>query len=393
VSHLPAPADRLHRFSVNPFATLNQRLQMLSAAGKDVIRLDMGSPDLPPPPAVIAALSRSASDPTHHGYSPTRGDAGFRRAVADYYQRRFGVTLDADSEVLPLIGSKEGIINLSLAYLDRGDYALIPSIAYPSYAAGARLAGADVISVPMRAEDDYLLALNTPIANIEKAKLLWVNYPNNPTGAIAGLDFYERALAFCREHSLLLCSDNPYSEVVFGSYRAHSALEVPDAKDQAVEFMSLSKSYNMAGWRLGACVGNREVLDALLHVKSASDSAHFRAIYDAGSEAINNTAQSWLDERNARYAARRDTLIAALPEIGLEAQVPHGSLYVWARITDGLTDREYTESALSEASVSLTPGSTYGNDGALYIRFSLGIAEARLDEALQRLREWHKVRA
>ncbi len=346
MSHLPTTAARLERFPASPFAVLGQRLQAMNAAGQDVIRVDIGSPDLPPPAAVVEALARSAADPTHHGYSPYRGDAGFRQAVAVYYQRRFGVTLDPTTEVLPLIGSKEGLVNLSMAYLDHGDAALIPSIAYPSYEAGALMAGAEAILLPISAESGYLPDLDAPIPGLERAKLLWVNYPNNPTGAVASLDFYEKALTFCRAHNLLLCSDNPYVELTFGDYRAHSALEVPGAKDQAVEFVSMSKTYNMAGWRLGACVGNRNVLNALLHVKSTLDSAGFRAIYDAGTEAILNTPQSWIDARNARYAERRDKIIAALPGIGMEAAVPHGSLYVWAHILNGQTDREYSRVGL-----------------------------------------------
>ncbi len=393
MSHLPTSANRLEHFKLNPFAALGQRIVEMTTAGKDVIRLDVGSPDLPPPPTVIEALAKSAADPTHHGYANYRGDPGFRRAVADYYQRRFGVTVDPMTEVLPLIGSKEGIVNLSLAYLDHGDLALVPSISYPSYTAGAHMAGAETIPLPLLPENNYLLTFDEPIPSIEKAKLLWINYPNNPTGAIAPLGFYESALTFCQKHNLLLCSDNPYVDVTFDGYQAHSLLEVPGAKEQAVEFISTSKSYNMAGWRLGACVGNREVLNTLLHVKSTLDSAHFRPIYDAGAVAFSATPDSWIEARNQRYAARRDLIMTALPEIGLQAEIPHGSLYVWAHIQDAQTDQQYTEAALAEAGVSLTPGSIYGEAGIHYIRFSLGVADERLAEALSRLREWYKVHA
>lgn len=386
---LPTPAERLHRTSLNPFAALNQRLQAMTAAGQDIIRLDIGSPDLPPPKAVIEALAQSAANPTHHGYMSYRGDRGFRKAVATYYERRFGVTLNPDTEVLPLIGSKEGLVNISLAYLDHGDVAIIPELSYPSYSAGALLAGGDTLSIPMRANDNYLVDFDTPIEGIERAKLLWVNYPNNPTGGIASLEFYQRAVEFCREHSLLLCSDNPYVDVTYDGYCAPSLMQIPDAKAQAVEFMSLSKSYNMAGWRLGACVGNADVLNKLLVVKSTIDTAHFRAIYDAGTVALTVVPDSWVSERNARYAGRLDTLLAALPALGLTAERPRGALYVWARIADGRTDREYAESALAETCVSITPGSTYGPTGDHYLRFSLGVSEARLTEALDRLREWH----
>jgi len=386
---LPIPAERLRRTVLNPFAALNQRLQAMTAAGQNVIRLDIGSPDLPPPAVVIETLAQSAAEPSHHGYLSYRGDPGFRRAVAAYYERRFGVALNPDTEILPLIGSKEGLVNMSLAYLDRGDAAIIPALSYPSYSAGALLAGGDVLTIAMRAEDNYLLDFDTSIAGIERAKLLWVNYPNNPTGALASLEFYERALNFCGQHHLLLCSDNPYVDVTFDGYRAPSVLQIPDARAQAVEFVSLSKSHNMAGWRLGACVGNAEALNKLLVVKSTIDTAHFRAIYDAGTAALSTVPESWLAERNARYAARRDTLLAALPDLGLTAERPRGTLYVWARILDGRTDREYAESALVESCVSITPGSTYGPTGDRYLRFSVGVSEARLAEALDRLREWY----
>ncbi len=389
MSSRPDTAVRLKRFGPNPFASINQRLAELAADGKAVIRLDVGNPDMPPPSAVVESLAVSASDPDHHGYSSYRGDPGFRQAIADYYARRFGVSLDPETEVLPLIGSKEGIANLSLAYLDRGDAAMVPELAYPTYAAAALMAGAETITVPMRREDGYRVSFDEPIPGIERAKLLWINYPNNPTGAVAPREFYARALAFCDRHGLLLCSDNPYSDVTFDGFRAPSVLEAPGAKERAVEFISFSKTYNMAGWRLGACVGNRDVLKNLLHMKGTVDSAHFRAIYDAGSTALLTTPQSWIDERNARYARRRDRLIAALPEIGLEAETPKGSLYVWAHILNGMTDREYTTAALNSALVSITPGTTYGQAGTRYVRFSLGIADERLDHAIRRLRAWY----
>lgn len=394
MNKLPTSAARMDRFGLNPFATLNARLTKLKAQGRDIIRLDMGSPDLPPPDAVVNALARSAANPTHHGYSSYRGDADFRKAVAAYYERRFGVTLDPATEVMPLIGSKEGIVNLTMAYIDRGDAVIVPELSYPSYVAGALMAGGDAITIPMRAEDRYLLDFEAPITGIERAKLLWLNYPNNPTGATADLAFFGRAVEFCRAHTLLLCSDNPYVDVTFDGYRAPSALQVPGAKDCTVEFMSLSKSHNMAGWRLGACVGTKTALDNLLHIKSTQDSASFRAIYDAGSEALNNTPLSWIDERNARYQKRRDQILAALSDIGLEpTDPPKGSLYIWTKVMGDQTDIEYTHAALNEANVSVTPGGTYGEAGRHYVRFSLGVSEARLDEALNRLREWQRVRA
>jgi LL-diaminopimelate aminotransferase len=389
--HLPKRAYRLDTLPPYGFAIIGQRIQELTAAGKDVIRLDIGSPDLPPPPRALEALKASADDLTHHQYSAYRGDATFRKAVAAYYERHFGVTLDPNREVLPLIGSKEGLVNLSLAYLDRGDTAIVPDIAYPAYSMGAILAGGSVIRVPLDPKRGYLPTFSAIKGDLSTAKLLWVNYPNNPTGGVASLEFYEEAVAFCRDHNLLLCSDNPYNEVVFDGYVAPSALQVKGAKECTIEFMSLSKMFNVAGWRLGAAVGNREAIDTLLTVKSNIDSAHWRAIYDAGTAALNEVPQSWIDERNAHYKQRKDRILAVLPEIGLEAFHSPASLYIWARVLSG-DDQAYCDQALNEALVALTPGNMYGSGGNGFLRLSFGINDKRLDEALNRLREWHRVK-
>jgi LL-diaminopimelate aminotransferase len=389
MSQLPKRAYRLDRLPPYGFAIIGQRIQEMTAAGKDVIRLDIGSPDMPPPDRVVEALKQSASDPTHYQYGSYRGDPGFRKAVADYYKRHFGVNLDPNREVLPLIGSKEGLVNLALAYVDRGDASLVPTIAYPAYMMGTLMAGGEIIEMPL--DERYLPDFDAIKGDLARAKLLWVNYPNNPTGATADLDFYQRAVAFCREHNLLLCSDNPYCEIVYDGYRAPSALQAPGAMDCTVEFMSMSKMFNLAGWRLGAAVGNREALDNLLNVKSNVDSGHWKAIYDAAAVALNEVPQSWIDARNARYQQRRDRILQFLPEIGLETYKSSASLYVWARVLEG-NDQQYVEHALNEALVALTPGTMYGRDGAGYIRFSLGVTDERLEKALTRLREWHRVK-
>src|SRR5260221_8315773 len=313
MSQLPKRAFRLDRLPPYGFAIIGQRIQEMTAAGKDVIRLDIGSPDMPPPDRVVEALKQSASDPTHYQYGSYRGDPVFRKAVADYYKRRFGVHLDPNREVLPLIGSKEGLVNLALAYIDRGDASLVPTIAYPAYSMGTLMAGGEIIEMPL--DEQYLPDFDAIKGDLSRAKLLWINYPNNPTGATADLEFYQRAVEFCRQHNLLLCSDNPYCEIVFDGYRAPSALQAPGAMDCTVEFMSMSKMYNLAGWRLGAAVGNREALDNLLNVKSNVDSGHWKAIYDAAAVALNEVPQSWIDARNARYQQRREGAPAFLPGI------------------------------------------------------------------------------
>ncbi len=390
-SVVPPLSDRLVKLPPYGFAVIGQRIADLVATGKDVIRLDIGSPDMPPPSHVIEALNESAANPKHHSYGSYRGLPAFRKAVADYYQRRFGADLDPAHEVLPLIGSKEGIINLALAFIDQGDVVIAPDLNYPAYTMGTLMAGGSVILMPLDPKRNYWPDLSrlTTHPDFGRAKMLWVNYPNNPTGAVAELALYEELVAFCREHHILLCSDNPYAEVVFDGYQSPSVFQVPDAKDVAVEFMSLSKMYNMAGWRLGACVGNREAVEALLVVKSNMDSGHFRPVYDAGIAALDHTTQVWMDARNAIYQARRDRILAVCPDIGLEAYKTPGSLYVWARVKDG-DDDQYVDALLESASVAVTPGRMYGPAGRGYIRLSLGVEDKRLDEALNRMRGWYR---
>ncbi|MBI5669861.1 MAG: aminotransferase class I/II-fold pyridoxal phosphate-dependent enzyme [Chloroflexi bacterium] len=389
---MPAPAHRLNNLPPYPFAVQGQRIQQMIVSGIDVISLDIGSPDLPPPPPVIEAIAVSASHPNHHGYSGYKGIPAFRQAVARYYQRRFSVTLDPDREVLPLIGSKEGIVNLALAYLDRGDLALVPDIAYPSYSMGARLAGGDVYWLPVTEQNGYLPDVEAiPSEVLRRAKLLWINYPNNPTGAIAEPGDYARLVNFCREHDLLLASDNPYVDVTFDGYRASSVLQVDGAMDCTVEFMSFSKTYNMGGWRLGAAVGNAGALKNLLQIKSNVDSGHFRAIYDAGIAAIDQTTPSWIEERNRVYQRRRDQIMSVLPDIGLRAHRPKGSLYIWARVENG-DGVSYADAVLAQAHVAIAPGLIYGPGGRDYVRISLGVPDARLEEALNRLKQWYRQR-
>lgn len=387
---MPKPAARLSALPPYPFALLNQRVRELNAQGHDVINFDIGSPDMPPSDEVIEALYHSACQPNHHGYAGYAGTPSFRTAIADYYARRFGIEVDPEREVLPLMGSKEGIINLSLAYLDQGDVALVPDIGYPSYSMGAYLAGASVEWMPL-SEPDYLPDVTTIPRNVlERAKLLWVNYPNNPTGATADRGFYQKLVDFCQEHNLLLASDNPYVDVTYDGYVAGSALEAEGARNCTVEFVSFSKTYNMAGWRLGAAVGSADAIKTLLQVKSNMDSGHFRAVYDAGIAAVQQTTQEWLDQRNAVYQRRRDRILDVLPQIGLRAQKPAGSLYIWGRVEDVTMDgAQYAEQALLNAHVSVAPGQIYGPGGNQYVRMSLSINDARLEEALERLKMWY----
>ncbi len=385
---MPKSADRLNNLPVYFFAVIAQRINELRTQGIDIISLDIGSPDMPPPKPVVETLAKSAHQASTHGYSGYRGIPEFRKSVAHYYERRFGVLLDPEHEVLPLIGSKEGIVNLCLAYLDRGDLALVPDISYPSYSMGAQLAGAEVSWIPL-SPTNFLPDVGTIPENLaNKAKLMWVNYPNNPTGATAGLDLYQEVVDWCNKHDIILASDNPYVDVTYDGYKAASVLEAKNAKQCTVEFMSFSKTFNMGGWRLGAAVGNADVLKTLLQVKSNVDSGHFRPIYDAGITALDTTPQSWIDERNAMYQRRRDKILETLPQIGLKAQTPKGSLYIWAQTENGDGD-SYVNEALAQAHIAFAPGSAYGPGGKKYIRISLGISDDRLELALARLREWY----
>lgn len=389
---MPEVAHRLQNLPPYVFVAISKRIKEMQSEGADIVRLDIGSPDLPPPDAVVESLVKSARNPNHHGYMSYSGTPEFRQAVARYYQRRFGVAINPDTQVLPLLGSKEGLVNLSLTYLDRGDLSLVPTLGYPSYTQGATLAGADVHYVPMDEEDDFHLILdNIPGDVLKKAKIIWVNYPNNPTGGTADVEYYNKLVAFCREHDILLASDNPYCDVTYDNYVAPSALQADNALDCTVEFMSMSKTYNMGGWRLGAAVGSAEALSKLLTVKSNIDTGHFQAIYDAGVTALDDTPQEWFDWRNGVYQQRRDRVLEVLPHIGLHAAKPNGSLYIWAKteIGDG---EAYVKEALNNAHVSFAPGSAYGPDGTPYIRISLGVVDERLELALDRLKRWYASR-
>jgi len=378
-------AKRLNNLPPYVFAGLERRMAELTAAGRDIIRLDVGSPDLPPAPQIVEALYQSARDSTHHGYAGYSGIPQLRRAVADHYLRRFGVELDPDTEVLILIGSKEGIFNLAMACVDPGDVVLIPDPGYPTYTSGARLAGGEIYYLPLDEKHGWLPDFAIPQDYLKRAKILWLNYPNNPTAATAPLAFFEQAVAFAREHNILLAHDNPYADVCFDGYVAPSLLQVPGAKQVAVEFNSLSKSYNMGGWRVGMVVGNSDIVAALARLKTNIDSGIFRAIQDAALKALTGD-QEWLSERNAVYAQRRDIILKALPAAGMYARPSLATMYIWARIPSGTTSADFCNQLLERAGISLTPGTAFGQHGEGYVRISLGQTTERIVEAMERLR-------
>jgi LL-diaminopimelate aminotransferase len=334
---------------------------------------------------VLDALDAAAREPANQRYPDYAGMPELRRAIADWFERRFGVALDADREVLPLIGSKEGLAHLPLAVVNPGDVALMPDPHYPVYSTAVTLAGGENYYLPLDAQRGWLPDLaSIPVDVLRRATTLWLNYPNNPVGACAPLSFFAEAVRFAREHGLLLVHDMAYAEVRYEGYRPPSILEVAGAKDVAVEFHSLSKAYNMAGFRLGMVVGNAEVVGALNTLKSNVDTGVFRPIQVAGARAL-ELPEAWLDERNAIYQRRRDRVLEACRRLGMAAETPKAGLYVWPRIPAGQTSSEFAMDLLDRTGVAVTPGTNFGAHGEGYVRISLTVHDARLDEAMARL--------
>lgn len=378
------PTDRL---KTNFFADLNQRVARLQAGGANIIRLDIGSPDLPPAPHIIQALTAAAQLPGVHGYQSHRGTATLREAWAGLYARLHGVNLDSE-DILPLLGSKEGVFHLSLAVLNPGDLVLVPDPGYLTYLQGAVFAGAEPVMLPLLPENHFLPDLDSiPQQVARRARMMWLNYPNNPTAAVAGLDFFTRAVDFCRRHDILLCHDAAYTQVTFDGYRAPSALEVPGAAQVALELNTLSKSHNMAGWRVGVAVGQKTALEALLKLKSHADSGHFTPVTQAAIAALNGD-QSWLADRNAIYQERRDLVVAGLRAAGLQPWPSKASLYVWFPVPPGWDSDSFVLGLLEGAHVSLAPGSIFGSGGVGCLRLSLTQPLERLQQAVDRMREW-----
>jgi len=378
------PADRIKQLPPYLFMRLNEVRDAKIAEGVDVISLGIGDPDLPPPPAIVERLSESGRDSSTHRYCDD-GLPAFRQAIVDWYRRRFEVDLDPATEIVPLIGSKEGIAHLPVALINPGDYTLVPDPGYPVYAIGTELVGGQVHYLPLTPENRWLPDLDAiPQEITAKAKLLWLCYPNNPTAAVADLDFFARAVEFGRRHDIIVCQDAAYSEVTYDGHRAPSILEVPGALDRAVEFHSLSKTYNMTGWRVGWAAGAPPVIEALTRLKSNLDSGIFAAVQEAGIAAL-NMPPAWIDDRNAIYQRRRDLVIDTLRNMNLAPEVPPASLYVWSPVPDGYNSSSFAARVIEEAGVIVTPGLGFGPGGDGYFRISLTIADERLEEAMERL--------
>jgi len=370
------------------FSELNSRIATIDQAGGDVIRLDIGSPDLHPPDFIIDALKESSLEKNHHGYGSHRGTASLRCAWAQMYQRIFDVDLDPEPDVLPLLGTKEGVFHMAVATVERGDIVLVPDPGYVTYSRGAIFAGAEPYYMPLLPDNDYLPDLEAiPPDVVKRAKLLWLNYPNNPTAAVATLDYFKQAVEFARRHKLIVCHDAAYCQVTFEDGVAPSILQVDGALDVAVEFNSLSKSHNMAGWRVGAILGNRKVLESLFILKTNADSGHFRPILDAAAAALTGD-QNWIKERNEIYHQRRDIVLRGLHDMGLNADKPLASMYVWCPIPEGWLSNEFVAAALENCQVSMTPGTLFGKHGEGFARISLTADIDRLQVAMERLAYW-----
>jgi LL-diaminopimelate aminotransferase len=383
------PADRISSFKPYFFASLAKKIAFLQSNGSDVIRIDMGSPDLPPEKFIVDSLLKAAQLPNMHGYSANGNGPAFRKAVALYYKNRFNVDLDPLTETIGLIGSKEGLFHLAQVLINPGDVVLVPDPGYPVYAAGAQIAGGEVYRMPLTKENNFLPDLTSiPEEITRRAKLLWINYPNNPTGAIATKEFFAEVLEFGKEHEIFIAHDAPYVDVCFDGYTAPSILEISGAKEIAIEFNSLSKAYNMAGWRLGMAVGQPDLIRYINTYKSQMDSSHFLPMLEAGITALTGN-QEWIQDRNKVYKERRNLLIEGLRPLGFEIDTPPAAIYIWAKLPKGKQDSiAYCDRMLTEIGVSTTPGVVYGVHGEGYLRISLGTDTKRIREAIDRIRNW-----
>jgi LL-diaminopimelate aminotransferase len=384
---IATPSKRLEAIPPYKFQELEQQIADKRAAGIDVISLGIGDPDEPTYPHVVEAMQEAVANPAYHQYPSNRGRDEFRQGMAEFYERRFGVAIDPKSEVIPAIGAKECIYNLCFAFLDPGDVALASDPGYPVYTGGPILAGARAELLPLVPELGFAPDLSAVPADVaSQARLMFINYPNNPTGAVVPDGFFEQVVEFAREHEILVVHDNAYSETTYDGYVAPSFLATPGAKEVGVEVFSLSKGYNMTGWRCAAILGNAEAIQTYWRLKTNVDSGLFEAIQMAGVAALQGPSEP-LEQMNATYTRRRDLVVSALREIGVDVSAPKGTIYVWAPVPEGHTSTSFCELVLEEAAVVISPGSMYGPSGEGFFRIALTAPEARIEEAVERMRE------
>jgi LL-diaminopimelate aminotransferase len=384
---IATPSKRLEAIPPYKFQELEQQIADKRAAGIDVISLGIGDPDEPTYPHVVEAMREAVGDPAYHQYPSNRGHDEFRAAFAEFYDGRFGVEIDPNGEVIPAIGAKECIYNLCFAFLDPGDVALASDPGYPVYTGGPILAGAEAELLPLVPELGFAPDLGAVPADVAaRARLMFVNYPNNPTGAVVPEGFFEQVVSFAREHEILVVHDNAYSETTYDGYVAPSFLATPGAKEVGVEVFSLSKGYNMTGWRCAAILGNAEAIQTYWRLKTNVDSGLFEAIQMAGVAALEGPSEP-LEQMNQIYARRRDLVVSALAEIGVQVSLPKGTIYVWAPVPEGHTSTSFCELVLEEAAVVISPGSMYGPSGEGFFRIALTAPDERIEEAVERMRE------
>lgn len=384
---LTDPSRRLEAIPPYMFAELERRIADKRAAGIDVISLGIGDPDMPTYPHVVTAMQEAVADRGTQNYPSNRGREEFRQAFSDFYRDRFGVTIDPETEVIPAIGAKECIYNLCFAFLDPGDVALASDPGYPVYTGGPILAGAEAVLLPLVPELGFAPDLEAiDAATAGRARLLFLNYPNNPSGAIVPDGFFEKVVEFAREHEILVVHDNAYSETTFDGYVAPSFLATPGASEVGVEVFSLSKGFNMTGWRVGAILGNAEAIKTYWRLKTNVDSGLYEAVQLAAAAALNGPTEP-LEEMNRIYARRRDLVVDTLRTIGVDVASPKGTIYVWAPVPEGYSSTSFCEKVLEEAAVVISPGSMYGRSGEGFFRISLTTPDERLSEALERMRQ------
>jgi LL-diaminopimelate aminotransferase len=381
-------SDRLGKLAPYPFVEISRIIAAKRAAGADVVTFGIGDPDIPTPQPIIDRLLTASQHAPNHRYPETDGLPEMRRAIAEWYEKRFSVQLDPDKEVLPLIGAKEGIGHAAFCFLDPGDIALVPDPAYPVYGVGTMFAGAESHIMPLYERNGWLPDLDAIPSDVARnAKVMWLNYPNNPTSAVATQEDFASAIAFCKENDIALLHDAAYSEVGYEGYQASSFLQVDGSKDIGIEFHSLSKTYNMTGWRIGMAVGNADMIRALFQVKANLDSGVPQAVQEMAMEALTGS-QDCVAENVEIYQRRRDRVVKAVKSLGMDVAVPQASLYIWARVPEGYTSAEMAQFLLEDLDIVVTPGSSYGKYGEGYIRLSLTTPDEQVEKGCQRLETW-----
>jgi LL-diaminopimelate aminotransferase len=381
------PSTRLDRIPPYLFAEIDRKIDEAKAKGIDVLSLGIGDPDTPTFLHIVKAMHESVDDPSTHNYPPYQGTKDFRQACSVWMEKRFNVSIDPDREIVALIGSKEGIAHIFLGFIDPGDYTLVPDPAYPVYANGTYLACGTPYFMPINPENNYLPDLDiTPPEIATKSKLMFLNYPNNPTGAVANIEYFKKALEFAQKYDILICHDQAYCEMTYDGYVAPSFLQIEGAKERCIEFFSHSKTYNMTGWRIGWAAGGEKAISPLKIIKSNIDSGAFKAVQKAGIVAL-ETPQEKIDELNEMYRKRRNIMVKGLRKLGWEIQDPKATFYMWLPVPKGMTSAEFAQVMLDKAAIVVPPGNGYGSNGEGFFRIALTVSEDRLREAIERMQK------